>query len=346
MLNTVLNEEAIGKSALALGAKMRANLIGQEPAIQSIVRAYQQVEAGFAYPDRPAGIFYLLGPTGVGKTRFVEVFSEALHDNPKALIQIDCAEFQESHSIARIIGAPPGYIGHDDSTPLIVQAQLDALEARGKPPVILFDEFDKAHPAIARLILGVLDKGRLTTNKGSVNFCNSFVFMTSNTAASEMADAISSDKWLAPATWDPQQELKRRAAVAMRKAYTPEFRNRLDEVLVFNTFRREDVALILDLELSRIRHALLKHDDMVQFSLQITPGAKALILDHGYSPKENARYLKRTIISMLLQKLANLLASDQVATGDEIRVDRNGERLSFTKTREGMSLDEMKLSLT
>lgn len=343
MLPVVLNEEAIGTSALELETNMRANLFAQEPAIQTIVRAYQQVEAGFTYPDRPAGIYYLLGPTGVGKTRFVEVFSEALHKDPKALIRIDCAEFQEPHSIARIIGAPPGYIGHDDSVPLITQERLDVLEMGGKPSVVLFDEFDKAHHAVARLILGVLDKGRLTTSRGPISFCNNFVFMTSNTAAAEMADAVSSEKWLAPpCTGDPKQELHRRATAAMRKTYSPEFRNRLDDVLVFNAFQREDVARILDLELSRIRSAVLKHADMIQFCLDVTPEAKDLILEHGYSIKENARHLKRVITRMLLQKLANLLASDQVKTGDKVRVDRDGDRLLFIKTHEGLSLDEMK----
>jgi ATP-dependent Clp protease ATP-binding subunit ClpB len=346
MLNVVLNPEAIGKSALELEAHMRANLIAQEDAIQTLVRAYQQVEAGFAYPDRPAGIFYLLGPTGVGKTRLVEVFSENLHGNPGSLIKIDCTEYQESHSVAKLIGAPPGYIGHDESLPAISQEKLNLVESDGKPSIVLFDEFDKAHRAVAQLILGVLDKGKITTNKGPVNFCNSFVIMTSNIGAAEMADAIAQDKWLTPGTDDPAKEIQRRAAAAMKKAYSPEFRNRLDAVLVFNAFQRADVEKILDLELTRIKTALLKHDDLVQFCLQLTPAAKDLILDQGYSPKENARYLKRAITGMLLQKLANLLASTQVQTGDEILVDKAGDRLSFTKVRANLSLDEMKSSLT
>lgn len=342
MPETVLNPEALGDAALKLKGAMTSQLIGQDECTSQVVKFTQQHHVGLSYPGRPPGVFFLLGPTGTGKTRLVEVFAEALHGEKNTLIRVDCAEFQDSHEVSKLIGAPPGYVGHTETEPMITKQRLQRKD--NKPNVVLFDEFDKAHPALMKLLLGVLDKARLHTDKGDLDFSNTFIFLTSNIGTAEMEAAYNGSMGLTPiihTVKSAAKEVRKRGIAALRKRYTPEFVNRLDSILVFNAFTREDVGRILDMELRSLQAAFVKHDDLTRFVFTMMPEARELILDKGYSVKENARNLKRALNTLFLQKISNLLASKQISDGDWLVISREGDTLGFKRTASGLDMAKM-----
>src|SRR3954466_6118110 len=338
----LLDPTKTGRQAENLEKKLRHLIIGQEEAIHQIVRTYQTYLVGLSPVGRPIGNFLFLGPTGSGKTRTVEATAEALVGNPRAVIKIDCAEFQHSHEIAKLIGSPPGYLGHRETHPLLTQEALNQHHTEKlKLTLLLFDEIEKASDALWQLLLGILDKATLTLGDNRrVDPSQCMIFMTSNLGASEMNDLISGGFGFTqkPGAYDPKmdEKLNRTAVEAARRKFSPEFMNRIDKTVVFNMLRPEHLEQILEIELGMVQQRILQATGNNQFVFSRTSPMKKFLLHEGTDAKYGARHLKRSIEKNFVFPLANLVATSQVKLGDFIRIDRTPEgRVTFTKEAEG-----------
>jgi ATP-dependent Clp protease ATP-binding subunit ClpB len=307
---------------------------------------------GMAAPGRPVGNFLFLGPTGSGKTRIVEATAECLLKNPRAVIKIDCAEFQHSHEIAKLIGSPPGYLGHRETHPLLSQEMLNQYHTDTcKLSFVLFDEIEKASDALWNLLLGVLDKGTLTLGDNrKVDFSRALIFMTSNLGASEMSSLLNPKLGFHAGPPDsPDMDEKtsgkmaRTGVEAARRKFTPEFMNRLDKIVTFHPLGHQELRRILDIELSQVQQRIFNTSIDRAFVFQLTDTARTFLLTEGTDLKYGARHLKRAIERHLVQPMANLIATDQVSGGDCIRVDfdANSSQLSFLKQAQGMEIQAM-----
>jgi len=324
---SLLDPTKTGKRAQELEDKLRGRVVGQDEAIREIVSVYQAYVAGLSPSGRPIGNFLFLGPTGSGKTRMVEATAEALLGNPQAVIKIDCAEFQHSHEIAKLIGSPPGYLGHRETHALLSQETLNRHHTENmKISLVLFDEIEKASDALWNLLLGILDKGVLTLGDNRrVDFSSTMVFMTSNLGANQIS-AVTGPKlgFQAPAlaTDAVKKELDARMSLigvaAARRNFTPEFMNRLDKVVVFKPLGGDELNRIIDIELDMVQERI--HSAGKSFFINVTESARALLLTEGTDLRYGARHLKRAIERLLVQPLANLIASGQIRRGDAIRV--------------------------
>ena len=324
---SLLDPAKTGKHAQELKDKLRGLVVGQEEAIQEIVSMYQTHVAGLCPSGRPIGNFLFLGPTGSGKTRIVEATAEALLKTSQAVVKIDCAEFQHSHEIAKLIGSPPGYLGHRETRALLSQETLNQRHSdKIKISLVLFDEIEKASDALWNLLLGILDKGVLTLGDNRrVDFSSTMVFMTSNLGASGIS-SLSGPRlgFQAPAPADEafKEELDRRMSrigvAAARRKFTPEFMNRLDKVVVFKPLGSDELNRIVDIEVDMVRERI--HSAGKSFFITVTESARALLLTEGTDLRYGARHLKRAIERLLVQPLANLVASGQIRRGDAIRV--------------------------
>ena len=300
--------------------KMKQRLVGQEEAAQTLVDMVSTHLAGFSAPGRPAGNALLLGPTGTGKTHAVEMLCEGLVGDPRACIKIDCAEFVHSHEIAKLIGSPPGYLGHRETPPLLTQKRIDSLQKEGMPlSVVLFDEIEKASDTLWQLLLGVLDKAVLTlgTNE-AVNFEKVLIIMTSNLGAKEMH----SKKFGFNTTEEILVDDERNSIVAKEAAkrkFTPEFMNRLDHIVVFKTLTKPQAAEVMHIELGIIQQLFW---DKAKLLYQLTPAAKYTLMEEGYSIEYGARNIKRTIERRVRLPLAGLVSSGQIAPGDAVVIDQ------------------------
>jgi len=284
-----------------------------------------------------------LGPTGSGKTRVVEASAEILFGNPRAFIKVDCAEFQHSHEIAKLIGSPPGYLGHRETPPLLTQEAIDQHHTdRLKLSLLLFDEIEKADDSLWQLLLGVLDKGTLTLGDNrKVDFSRTVVMMTSNLGASEMGDLVDGGiGFSSPSQEGPDidvidQKIYKTATQVAKKKFTPEFMNRIDKVVVFRTLTREHLRKIVDLELNEVRDRILASQSGRQFILHCSEPAKEFFLDEGTDLRYGARHLKRAIERYLVFPLSNLIATGQIELGDLIKADLNPgtKKLRFTRDR-------------
>jgi CheY-like chemotaxis protein/Ni2+-binding GTPase involved in maturation of urease and hydrogenase len=302
-------------------------IVGQPTALQYIVPYVQMYQASLTPPDRPAGIFLLLGPTGTGKTRTVEALAEVLHGSAKAVLKIDCGEFQSDHEVAKLIGAPPGYLGHRETKPMLTQDRLAAVTSSGCDlSLVLFDEVEKAAPSLTVLLLGILDKGTLNLGDNTVvNFERTFIFLTSNLGAREMAREVQPD--IGFQTTDhrtPAQIAGRLESIglaAVRKRFSPEFVNRIDVVVTYQPLDAEAMASILDHHIEELqRHVHTRLADR-SFEIEVTPAARSVLLSRGVSVQYGARELKRTIHRLLTQPLAALVAGAQIAPGTRVIVD-------------------------
>jgi ATP-dependent Clp protease ATP-binding subunit ClpB len=324
---SLLDPTKAGKQAQELEDKLRGLVIGQEEAIREIVSVYQTHVAGLCPSGRPIGNFLFLGPTGSGKTRIVEATAEALFKTSQAVIKIDCAEFQHSHEIAKLIGSPPGYLGHRETRALLSQETLNQHHTdKIKISLVLFDEIEKASDALWNLLLGILDKGVLTLGDNRrVDFSSTMIFMTSNLGASEIS-SVSHPRlgFHAPALADDafKAELDTRMScigvAAARRNFTPEFMNRLDKVVVFKPLGGDELNRIVDIELDMVRERIESAGK--SFFITVTDSARTLLLTEGTDLRYGARHLKRAIERLLVQPLANLIASGQIRRGDAIRV--------------------------
>jgi ATP-dependent Clp protease ATP-binding subunit ClpB len=342
VVNTALDPTLRSNDAQTFELALRRKIVGQDSAIEKVAEIYQMFLAGLNAPNRPIGNFLFLGPTGSGKTRVVEAMAEAMFGESRAVVKVDCAEFQHSHEIAKLIGSPPGYLGHRETHPLLTQEALNQHHTdKLKLTLLLFDEIEKASDALWQLLLGILDKATLTLGDNRrVDLSQCMIFMTSNLGASEMNDLISGGFGFTqkPGAYDPKmdEKLNRTAVEAARRKFSPEFMNRIDKTVVFNMLRPEHLEQILEIELGMVQQRILQATGNSQFVFSCTPSMKQFLLQEGTDAKYGARHLKRSIEKNVVFPLANLVATSQVKLGDFIRIDRNPEgRVTFTKEAEG-----------
>lgn len=315
--------------------KMQDRLVGQGNAAEVLVDMVATHLSGFGAPGRPAGNGLLLGPTGSGKTHAVEVLCEGLVGDPKGMIKIDCAEFQHSHEIAKLIGSPPGYLGHRETPPLLTQERLDSMHKDGMPlTIILFDEIEKASDSLWQLLLGILDKATLTLGDNRVvNFEKCIILMTSNLGAKEMHAKKYGFKTTEEIEIVNDEKNEEIAMTAAKKHFTAEFINRLDHIVTFKTLTKPQVASVMQIELGLIQKMFW---EKAKFIYQLTPAAKYTILEEGYSIEYGARNLKRIIEKRLRLPLAGLVSSGQIAPGNAVVVDQvnpKDKQFTFTSTR-------------
>jgi len=329
--------------------KLGGRIVGQERAVRRMSGLFQIFLAGMNPMNRPVGTMLFLGPTGSGKTRVVEAAAEVLFGDPNSVIKIDCAEFQHSHEIAKLIGSPPGYLGHRETAPMLTQENLDRYHTEDmKLSLVLFDEIEKASDSLWQLLLGILDKATLTLGDNRrVDFSHSMVIMTSNLGAREMSELISGGMGFVPHAGaknphdtEVDQKIYRTAVEAARRKFSPEFMNRIDKVVVFRSLKEHHLRQILDLELASVQERIMKSAG-TKFVFQCSDEAKELLLKEGIDFKYGARHLKRAIERFLVYPLSNLVATEQVGLGDLVHVDLNeGGKLVFSKQSGGALISE------
>jgi ATP-dependent Clp protease ATP-binding subunit ClpA len=341
VVNTTLDPTRRSNDAREFESALRRRIVGQDQAVEKVVEIYQMFLAGLNPPGRPVGNLLFLGPTGSGKTRVVEAMAEALFGDTRACIKIDCAEFQHSHEIAKLIGSPPGYLGHRETHPLLTQEALNQWHTETlKLSILLFDEIEKASDSLWQLLLGILDKATLTLGDNRrVDLSQCIIIMTSNLGAGEMSNMVDgglgfSRKALqVDAAFD--DKISRTAVDAARRKFSPEFMNRIDKSVVFRTLRSEHLQQILEIELGMVQQRILMASAVNQFVFSCTPKVKSFLLHEGTDPKYGARHLKRAIERHIVFQLANLVATGQIKLGDFIRIDMSAEgTLMFVKEAE------------
>jgi ATP-dependent Clp protease ATP-binding subunit ClpB len=324
---------------------LRAKIVGQEEGVQALVDLYQVFCAGLNSPGRPVGNLLFLGPTGSGKTRIVEAAAEILFGDPRLVIKVDCAEFQHSHEIAKLIGSPPGYLGHRETHPLITQEALAASHSdKLKLSFLLFDEIEKASDALWQLLLGMLDKATLTLGDNRrVDLSQTVIFMTSNLGGADITDLMSGGYGFVKADDKPKanldEKVERTAVEAARRKFSPEFMNRLDKVVVFHPLQRTQLEQVLDIELTMVQQRVLE-TARGQFLFRVTDSGRNFLLREGTDQRYGARHLKRAIERHVVYPMANLLATEQVHSGDLICIDWQGEedRLNFVREGENVAM--------
>jgi ATP-dependent Clp protease ATP-binding subunit ClpB len=326
--------------------RLQGKIVGQDEAVQTVVDLYQVFCAGLNSPGRPVGNLLFLGPTGAGKTRVVEATAEVLFGDPRAVIKVDCAEFQHSHEIAKLIGSPPGYLGHRETHPLITQEGLDQYHTEKlKISFLLFDEIEKASDALWQLLLGILDKATLTLGDNRrVDLSQTMIFMTSNLGGGEITELMTGGLGFAP-TVQPEskpkldEKVERTASEAAKRKFAPEFMNRIDKVVVFHPLRSEQLEQILEIELGMVQQRVLE-TAKGRFLFRVTRAAREFLLKEGTDLKYGARHLKRAIERHAVYPLAILVATEQVRPGDVISIDWDGVEagLKFSKEGEGAAV--------
>ena len=350
-LNKKLDPTQTGLDAEKLNCDLRKRIVGQDQAIDQIVNVYQMFLAGMNSPGRPVGNFLFLGPTGSGKTRLVEATAESLVGDARAMIKVDCAEFQHSHEIAKLIGSPPGYLGHRETHPLLSQEVLNQYHTdKIKLSFVLFDEIEKASDSLWNLLLGILDKATLTLGDNRrVDFSHVMIFMTSNLGASEMGSILRPNLGFATSEIEARHKsgildeatsdkVSRAGIEAARRKFTPEFMNRIDKVVVFKPLGQAELKKILGLELGILQTRIFNSSMTTPFVFSVTESAREYLLREGTDMKYGARHLKRAIDRELVHPMSNLIATQQVRGGDLIRVDfdEDENQLTFAKEAEDM----------
>ncbi len=307
-------------------------VVGQPTAIANIVPFIEIHEAGLASEGRPAGVFLLLGPTGTGKTRTVEALAQALHGSSRKMLKVDCGEFQMEHEVAKLIGAPPGYLGHRETQPLLTQNKLNAVVSQFSDlSIVLFDEIEKAAPSMARLLLGILDKGTLRLgDNSSVNFEKSVIFLTSNlgarTMTREMRPGFGFDAMVPKDRDRIGAKLERIGLAAVRRKFSPEFVNRLDAVITYRPLTADSLAAILDQRLEDFQEHIDSRLGDAAFQLEVPSRTKKFLLKNGASAEYGARELKRTLHRHLIVPLARAVADGEIAPGETVVADLNSCR--------------------
>jgi ATP-dependent Clp protease ATP-binding subunit ClpA len=322
-----------GAENLAEG--MAKRIVGQDPAIEQIVSLYQTFLAGMAAPGRPVGSLLFLGPTGSGKTRTVEALAETLTGSSRAVVKIDCAEFQHSHEIAKLVGSPPGYLGHRETHAALSQEVLNQHHTDTcKLSFVLFDEIEKASDALWNLLLGILDKATLTLGDNKkVDFSRAIIFMTSNLGAAEMNAVLRPKLGFGPgAPGDKVSELISRAGTdAARRRFSPEFINRIDGVVSFKPLGPAELHRILDIELQSVHERIFNAMGSSSVILSLDESAREFLLREGTDSRYGARHLKRAIETRLTQPMSKLIASGQVQSGERLIVECDGNGLIFAQ---------------
>jgi len=343
-----------GEAAEALEFGLRSKIVGQEDAIRQVVEMYQMHVSGMCSPNRPIANLMFLGPTGSGKTRLVEALAECLLQNSKAVLKIDCAEFQHGHEIAKLIGSPPGYLGHRETSPLLTQEALDRHHTETvKMSIVLFDEIEKASDSVWNLMLGILDKATLTLGDNTkVDFSKAMIFMTSNVGAREMSTltkpklgfaGLAESRDMSNISEPLSNEMARGGLEAARRKFTPEFINRIDKMVVFRPLGANELDRILEIELNSVRERVLNVDERLHFVFTVTASGKQFLLSEGTNVEYGARHLKRAIERLLVQPLSRLIASGQIRDGDFIEIDYRSQStaLTFSRRDEGLAVRDM-----
>ncbi len=345
--NTIrLNPELSNAQVMEFENRLRQKVVGQERAVHKISQVYQVYLASLASPTKPLGNLLFLGPTGSGKTHLVEAAAEILFENPQAFLKVDCAEFQHTHEISKLIGSPPGYLGHRETPPALSRENLNRYRTKQNDfSLVLFDEIEKASDSLWQLLLGILDKATLTLGDNRrVDFSRTIIFLTSNLGAREMSHLVQGTVGFAPPPTrntdnndnkekgELDQKIYRTALEATRRKFSPEFMNRIDSVLVFHSLSETHYQKILELELNSIQERIFQSSSQ-KFFFRCTDEAKDIFLREGIHPTYGARSLKRVLEQKLVVPIANLLATGQVNTGDFLTVgyDRTQQKLVFSK---------------
>ena len=294
---------------LHMEERLHQRVVGQDEAIKAVAAAIRRSRAGLQDPNRPIGSFIFLGPTGVGKTELARALAEFLFDDEHNMVRIDMSEYQERHTVSRLVGAPPGYVGYEEG------GQLTEAVRRRPYSVVLFDEIEKAHPEVFNVLLQVLDDGRLTDGQGrTVDFRNTVIIMTSNIGSQYILE-VAGDK----------RETDRRVMEALRAHFRPEFLNRVDDIVIFQALSKEDLRHIIEIQLGHIRKLLADRN----ISIELTAAAKDLLIEEGYDPAFGARPLKRVLQRRVQDELALLILRGDVQDGDHVVVDADGDTLRF-----------------
>ena len=345
-LTGVLDTEQRSSTACQFEHALREKVVGQEQAVEALVDLYQMFCAGLQSPCRPIGNLLFLGPTGSGKTRIVEAAAEILFGDSRAVIKVDCGEFQHSHEISKLIGSPPGYLGHRETHPLITQEALAASHREHmKLSFILFDEIEKASDALWQLLLGMLDKATLTLGDNRrVDLSQTMIFLTSNLGSGQIADLVEGGMGFVQPNDKPttglHEKVERTAVEAAKRKFSPEFMNRLDKVVVFHPLKREELDDVLEIELGNVQKRVLDAATR-PFLFRITEEGRAFLLQEGTDQRYGARHLKRAIERHVVYPIARLLATAQVHQGDVLVIDRNPDdkALAFSRVLERRTPD-------
>jgi ATP-dependent Clp protease ATP-binding subunit ClpB len=300
---------------------LRTRVVGQDAALEVVANAVRRSRAGLQDPNRPIGSFIFLGPTGVGKTETARALAEFLFDDENAMVRLDMSEYMEKHAVSRLIGAPPGYVGYEEG------GQLTERVRRRPYSVVLFDEIEKAHPDVFNVLLQILDDGRLTDSQGrTVDFRNTVILMTSNIGSQHILEQAGSGDW---------EAIERTVLAEMRRYFRPEFINRVDDIVVFQPLSKEQLRLIVDLQLERVKALLADR----RITLEITEAAEDVIAQEGFDPAFGARPLKRAIQRMVQNPLAMRILEGDFDDGDHIRIDRAVDGgLVFERVAEGAAI--------
>ena len=345
-LSGVLDTGKRSSTACQFERALREKVVGQGQAVQALVDLYQVFCAGLQSPSRPIGNLLFLGPTGSGKTRMVEAAAEILFGDSRAVIKVDCAEFQHSHEISKLIGSPPGYLGHRETHPLITQEALAASHRdHMKLSFLLFDEIEKASDALWQLLLGMLDKATLTLGDNRrVDLSQTIIFLTSNLGSGQIADLVQGGMGFVQPNDKPttglHEKVERTAVEAARRKFSPEFMNRLDKVVVFHPLKREELDEVLEIELKQVQKRVLDSTTR-PFLFRITSEGREFLLEEGTDQRYGARHLKRAIERYVVYPFARLLATAQVHQGDALVIDHHlgEEGLVFLRDKENRSSD-------
>ncbi|MCL4437430.1 AAA family ATPase, partial [Patescibacteria group bacterium] len=316
--------ETESSKLLKIEEVLSKRVIGQEEAIKAVASALRRSRSGLSDVNRPFGSFMFLGPTGVGKTELARALAEFLFNDEKAMVRIDMSEYMERHSTARLIGSPPGYVGHEEG------GQLTEAVRHRPYSLILFDEIEKAHSEVFNILLQVLDDGRLTDSKGKVvNFRNSIIIMTSN-VGSQYLKAMSSLGFSAEkesAFKKQEEDYREKITSSLRKTFRPEFLNRIDDIIIFNPLRPKDIEKIVDVQIAEIQKRLEAH----RISMMIAPSAKDYLSEKGFDPDFGARPLRRLIQKTLVDKLADKIIRGELKDGDKIKIGVKNDSLVFSR---------------
>src|SRR6266702_2922148 len=336
----ILDSTLRSSQTLDFEEALRAKIVSQEEALQAMVDLYQVFSAGLNPPGRPVGSLLFLGPTGCGKTRVVEAAAETLFGDSQAVIKVNCGEFQHSHEISKLIGSPPGYLGHRETHPMITQEALAASHTdKLKLSFLLFDEIEKASDSLWQLLLGMLDKATLTLGDNRrVDLSQTVIFLTSNLGGGEISELMQGGMGFIQPKDKPatglDEKVERTAVEAARRKFSPEFMNRLDKVVVFHPLRREQLEKVLEIELGQVQQRVLE-TAKGQFLFRVTDTGRDFLLQEGTDQRYGARHLKRSIERHVVYPLANLLATEQVHLGDLVRIDWDKSHDGLTFVREG-----------
>jgi ATP-dependent Clp protease ATP-binding subunit ClpB len=291
--------------------RLHERVIGQDEAVAAVANALRRSRAGLADPNRPIGSFLFLGPTGVGKTELARALAEFMFDSEQAMVRIDMSEYMEKHTVARLIGAPPGYVGYEEG------GQLTEAVRRRPYAVVLLDEIEKAHPDVFNTLLQLMDDGRLTDGQGhTVSFTNTVLIMTSNVGSQYIAETAD------------DEEMRRQVENALTQTFKPEFLNRVDDTVIFHRLSKQDLGRIVELQVEELAARVRAKG----LEIELSDDARTLLGNLGYDPTYGARPLKRVIQKQLVDKLALRILDGEFAEGDLVRVDAEDGELSFEKT--------------